>query len=101
MNNRALGVFVSWTRVVAFATALAAGAIPVLAQHQPVGERFHIKADDLPAPFATPSASNPPSAKPAQPSRGSRQSALAGATRVSRQRLCVRSQSCPLDDGCR
>lgn len=69
MNNRALGVFVSWTRVVAFATALAAGAIPVLAQHQPVGERFHIKADDLPAPFATPSASNPPTrvAVPANP----------------------------------
>ena len=39
------------------------------AQNQPVGERFHIKPADLPEPFATPSAVNPPArtAVPAEP----------------------------------
>ena len=73
MNGRALVDFI-W---LAGGIAIAAGLVlsiglattAVYAQHQPVGERFHIKATDLPAPFATPSAVNPPArvAVPAGP----------------------------------
>ena len=63
MTGRA---FVFAALALAFATTF---TTPALAQHQPVGERFHIKPADLPAPFATPSAVNPPArvAVPATP----------------------------------
>ena len=50
-------------------TVAMAFVVPVRAQHQPAAERFHIKPADLPAPFATPSAVNPPArvAVPANP----------------------------------
>ena len=64
MNGRVRSVFISLTGVIAAAAVLASAVglatTAVQAQHQPVGERFHIKAADLPAPFATPSAVNPP-----------------------------------------
>ncbi len=53
---------VSW-RLAVVAAALAATQASVAiraAEHQPIGERFRIEANDLPPPYATPSVLNPP-----------------------------------------
>ena len=58
----AVGPWRGW-RLAVIAAALAAAQVSVAiraAERQPIGARFHIEASDLPPPYATPNAANPP-----------------------------------------